>query len=393
MRAHDGTRGALVTASRFQSGLVLAFAVALVGVSARASAASDSAAMATPLMVERDAAAASCPNAADLVALVESVRGGAAPASVRYGVHFSRVGEAFHARIEDLERHQVRDLDDEGDNCSGITRATVVTLALLFDAELASAVDVSPATETHSNESLATDPIAAGDPADANRTPSGASSMQGVRTSDSIATAKPQTGAATPTAPRSAVVVSPDVSPNAGASPVDGADESTRVRLGVMIGGGAVVGVAAPYALGPSAALDLEGRWLRGEVSAFWSPPQPRDFGGGTVRTELFTGALAGCFSPARPFALRLDVCAGITAGQLTARARGFASDGQSRRPWLAVPAFVSLASEAGLSWQINVGLLVPVQREDFRIAGFGQTYESWAVAGFVGLRLGLRTL
>lgn len=377
-----------MTARWFQSGLALPLATAVVGVSIRAFAASDSA-VATPLVVEREASAASCPNAEELEALVESVRGGAAPASVRYGVRFSRAGAVFHARIEDLSRRQVRDLDDDGANCSGITRATVVTLALLFDAEFASTADGQRAMESGPEESGPSD-VSHGE----STTPTTASVE--ATTSEAVA-AKPPSRVSV--APNSSVAPSWGVAPSSSSVPSDGTGDAARdvgtasgMSVGVMVGGEAVMGVAAPYALGPSAALALAGSWLRAEVSAFWSPPQPRDFGGGTIRTELFTGSLTGCFSPGRPFTFRFDVCTGITAGQLTARARGYARDGESHRPWVAVPAALSLTSEGELGWQVLGGLLLPVQREDFRIAGLGQGYESWAVAGFLGFRLGLRT-
>lgn len=363
-----------------RSGLARALSLAVLSTSSGARSAAEDA-NAPAIVVERDVAAAACPNAAELLALVETARGGEAPASVRYGVHFSRAGEVFHARIEDLMRHRVRDLDDSGGSCGGLARATVVTLALLFDAELASTAAASRATETGAVSAESNDAVL--------------SSPSAATTPDSSRTSEAQLSPPTPGVPRPVSPAAVNVPPAPAKSQAESKKQasSSVTRFGAMVGGGAIVGVATPYAFGPSVAVDVGGRLLRGELSAFWSPSQSADFGGGVVRTELTTGTLSGCVSPAQPLGLRLDICTGVTAGQLTARARGYVRDGESRRPWIALPAALSLASaEGGLGWQVQAGLLLSIQREDFRIAGLGQVYESWPVAGFIGLRLGVHT-
>lgn len=306
-----------------------------------------------PLVVDRASGAESCPDAGELTRSVESVRGRSAPASIRYKVHFSRQGTAFGARIEDRTSRSVRELSDVGNDCSGIARATAITLALLFDAE--------PETNATSTNDAA-------NAAPASKRPT-----------------------------RPALVPEPQVDPPADVSlksergsrkARDDASWSSAVHLGAA----ALAGVAAPSAFGPSLAVDVAARHWRGEVEAIWSPSQTRSFQGGTIATSLLVGSGHVCLTPARLWDLRLEVCSGVTLGRITAEAAGFVRNVRSHRPWIAIPVLATVASDVHTwGWQAGIGALIPGQREDFQIAGLELDYRAWPVAGALFLRLSAR--
>jgi hypothetical protein len=318
------------------------------------------------LVVERDEGAATCPSSAELTSFVESVRGATASASIRYKVQFTRVGAEFRARIEDLSANSVRELADKGGDCGGITRATVITLALLFDAALGTASSEAPQTSEPSHGKPEAAPDGDSKPVPTSGAPSVAREV----------------------APLAAISRDADVTE----SPHPGGDQSPPWSSGLHLGGTAIVGVAAPSSLGPALGLDIATRDFRGELNAYWGPRQVREFGGGAISTSLLFGSAYACLTPTRISGLRFELCSGAVVGRVSAEARGYVLNGRSHRPWVAVPAVLTLASDAHtLGWQAGIGALFPLQREDFEVAGLGSDYRSWPVAGVLFVRFSVR--
>ncbi|HEX4353413.1 MAG TPA: hypothetical protein VHZ95_10870 [Polyangiales bacterium] len=84
------------------------------------------------LQVERSGAEA-CPDAAQLQARIEAIRGGPLDASSPYTVRFGRTGDAYSAVIEGQTGNE-RTLTSNEATCDALAQATALTLALLFDA-------------------------------------------------------------------------------------------------------------------------------------------------------------------------------------------------------------------------------------------------------------------
>lgn len=162
-----------------------------------------------------------------------------------------------------------------------------------------------------------------------------------------------------------------------------------RPLLGSLsVGAGVLLGVTrrvAPALLGE---LGLDHPRFRVALGVLGVPLAREAFGPGSLRSWMLGGHVAGC-APMQRSAFRADVCAGVLAGVIDVRARGYTRDARTKQLWLALPLGLNLRYALG---PVRVGLafeaLIGLRRPDFSIDGLGSAFGSWAVSPLISLRL-----
>jgi hypothetical protein len=322
------------------SGCVWALILTLAG---RASAQSG------PLSVSRAPGADDCPEAPELLARIERIRGAQLQAGQpAYRVTFARDAAGIHAEITSVRSAGARVLDDGAPDCTALAEATAVSLALLFDADERARQDAAVA---EARAAPVQAPVA--------------------------------------DAPRDAAGPSAGGADDVELAPPEDADRGTALRAGAALGGGLLVGVTAPSALALALELGLEGEVLGLRLGAHYALPQTIDLAAGDVRESLIAGTLAGCFAAWSASPWRLDGCTGAWLGALHGSAHGFAQDRSRTRLWSAAVLEVRLARAPDpLGAAVVLSLLIPLRRQDFAIAGAGVAYASLPVAALLGVRV-----
>jgi hypothetical protein len=280
-----------------------------------------------PIVVERGAGAERCPEAEPIMTRVEQIRGRPADGlPAPYRVSFARKDDGFVATIRSDAAGGVRTLEHTGAQCAALGDAVAVTLALLFDSDVA-ATRVEPP------------PPPAASPA--------------------------------PSPPRPATL-----------------DAPLARQLTFSLGGGALFGVLRPVS--PAFLAELGARWGPARVSAgaMFAWPSDVSLGPGKVEQRA-EGALARlCWAPWERGSLRVDTCSGVATGRVVGEAEGFTRNERHTRLWLAIPieaAFANLASPVG--WEMAIAGLVPIERPDFSIDGLGVAYASPPIGAMLSLR------
>jgi hypothetical protein len=97
-----------------------------------------------PLGVDRDPGTEECPDGDALAARIERIRGRPSPDPSPYLVRFSREEDHFVATIGTRDRSHVRTLESHRPSCAALGDAVAVTLALLYDADLAAPAPAPP---------------------------------------------------------------------------------------------------------------------------------------------------------------------------------------------------------------------------------------------------------
>jgi hypothetical protein len=283
------------------------------------------------LVVDRTVDAADCPSSVELEARIAALRGrGASPLDAPYRVEFARASSTYTAVIRAADG-STRAIEARGDSCASLAQATTVTLALLLDAEPRARPELAPV----------------------------------------------------PAAPAPA-----RPSPPAQAEPARGAHAASDTELGLLLGGGALLGVVRPVA----PVLSLEGGlthgWFRVGLGGVWALPQSLSLGPGSVRERLFAGTARGCVALTRARVTRLDACTGLFAGAQQAEASGFTTNTARTRNWFAVPAELALSQRFGaFGWELGASALFPLVRNEFVVDGQGAAYSASAVAALFSLR------
>jgi hypothetical protein len=290
------------------------------------------------LRVERGPGAETCPDAAELGARVEAIRGQASAAGRTYSVAFAREGHVFSAQLRsDADSSSLRSLESRADDCRALAQASAVTLALLFDA------DVSP------REPTAPEPAPAPPPA----------------------------------IPASATM--PEPQPSA----AEASTERQPLQLGIAVGAGLAAAVLRPWAPAVLAELGLRGGALRFGLGGVWIPEQQLELAPGASKLSLIAASARGCYTPFRRRWLRIEACSGLLLGSLAAAATGYTRDAASNHHvFAALP--IELTLGQGLthaSWELSATLLIPYRRNQFEIDGLGDVYETPAVSALLSLR------
>jgi hypothetical protein len=285
------------------------------------------------LRVERQLGAETCPDAAELAARVEAIRGQAPAAESTYFVQFAREGRVYSALLRSgTDGSSLRNLESPAADCAALARATAVTLALLFDADAARAQPAPVPADVPPTAAPEPPPVAA--------------------TSDPARSSGP--------------------------------------RLGLAIGAGLAEGVLRPW----SPALLGEVAFVRGDLrfglGAWWIPVQDSKLGPGTIELGLVAASARICYAAFRRRWLLVEGCSGFALGSVSAAASGFAERAQAKhRQFAALP--LELAFGQGIehaSWQLSAALLLPFRRNQFSIDGLGTAYDTPAVAVLLALRV-----
>jgi hypothetical protein len=287
---------------------------------------------ASRLLVERGVGAEPCPDSETLSSRIDQIRGRSSrDLAGSYRVSFVHKTDGFAAVISTGPTGaNVRTLESNGPTCAELAKATALTLALLFDSDVAVKKNPPPV----------------------------------------VSAAPPPVPPPPPPPP------SPEVS---------SFHRDATLSLGA-IGLAGVVRTVSPAA---SVEAGIAGRRWRMGIGALWGVPQTLDLTPGTVDEKLMSGTLRTCFAPYRQGWVRFDVCTGAFVGFMSGEAQGFTHNEQHTRPWVAVPFELVLAGwNAPVGWELGAGALVPVRRQDFSVDGLGVAYKSPPMAGMLSLRV-----
>jgi hypothetical protein len=167
--------------------------------------------------------------------------------------------------------------------------------------------------------------------------------------------------------------------------------ERARPRRDAVLAFGVagLAGVLRAVSPAASAEAGIAGPRWRMSLGALWALPQAIQLGPGTVHEQLWGGFARTCFAPLRYRSLRFDVCTGAAVGLVTAEAEGYTRNERRTRQWAAVPFELALAGwSSPVGWEISLGGLAVVRRQDFSIEGLGVAYESPQIGGTLTLRV-----
>jgi hypothetical protein len=129
-------------------------------------------------------------------------------------------------------------------------------------------------------------------------------------------------------------------------------------------------------------------RWHMG-LGVLGAFPQENALGPGVVRQSLLGGAATICYAPLRRDPFEIDLCSGAYLGRLTAEGRGYTTNSEQMRSWVAVPLEAGAIYGAGpIGVELAAAALLPITRQNFKIDNLGVAYESKAVAAMFSLRV-----
>jgi hypothetical protein len=288
------------------------------------------------LSVERGEGTEGCPDTEALTGRVEHIRGKPTDqVKSGYQVTFAHDENGFSATIRTShDAGGVRTLEDRGSTCAALAQATAVTLALLLDSD----------------------------------------------TTPSEPPPKP------PPAPAPAPVSVPAPAP--APSPVTTLERPSP-RITVTLGGAAWLGVVKDLSSTLAGQAGITSAQWHISLGVFGTLPQDIALGPGTVHESLFGGVATICYAPLKLDPWSLDVCSGGYIGRLNAEGRGYSTNTEQGRSWVAIPFEAGVTYGSGpFGAELTGGALLPVERQNFKIDNLGVAYESKAVAGILTLRL-----
>jgi hypothetical protein len=128
---------------------------------------------------------------------------------------------------------------------------------------------------------------------------------------------------------------------------------------------------------------------LKLDLAGSFRASETRALGPGQVRVGLHALSVRGCFdvvslarhTPSEQ-ALRLFACTGLSGGLLSASARGFTSNFEETRPFLAVPGELALelpllvSGDVVLGFEAGATAWMPLSRESFVVDGIGRAND-----------------
>jgi hypothetical protein len=179
---------------------------------------------------------------------------------------------------------------------------------------------------------------------------------------------------ATPTAP--------EVGSELGAAPEPAPAPEAETPTTASAGAELIVDLnsLATVAAGPSLFASLGWDALSLVLHATWLPGTTETVGPAqAVEVSLLSGGLSLCYALGRGL-LDTGVCAGLDAGQLTARGAGLRESRVAHDPWLSTHAGLALSRElgAGLALQARGELVVPLLKQTY---GVNETEAVYRVA------------
>lgn len=293
------------------------------------------------LLVRRGRDAVDCPGTEKLVAMIRSLtpRGPAAagaassPGDGRIEVEFVRDASRYRAELRMAgARSGTRTLEYPSASCAPMAEATALAIAVLVDPDLSVPPEAKPP------EPAAPAPVVA------------------------------------PPVPEPARRAPP---------PLETPARETLVLAGAGVAAG-IVRHAAPVVM---AQVGVSRDRFSGHVAATAIPPQRLALPPGAVDVWLAAASVGGCYAPFGSSSWQLGGCAALHAGALRGSGSGVSDASAVLRAWFA--ADLHLLARGSIrrvfGWFAQVGVVVPLARESFGIAGAGTAYEA-LFAGFVGV-------
>jgi hypothetical protein len=297
---------------------------------------------ASALEVRRSPETADCPDAGTIVSKVAAMSGRASPAA-RWDdvvVSFERAGSAHQARLTMMDETE-RLLRDDGEGCDGLVDAVVLVLVLSMD---------TPPTNAVVRRQAPVKPVDTTLPA-----------------------------STTPPALAPAVHPPPyqhDASKAVGLPPL---------AARVLVGGGGSFGVVGELAPGLHLAFHtgpVNGTWAVGLLGR--AVAVETSLGAGSATLSYVGSGVEACARLWRSPAGAFEPCARIEVGALSGRARDFAKNDSSTRPWVSggVAARGVLTISGAVQGFVEGAVLAPAVRERFEIEGAGAVYAPPPVNG-----------
>ncbi len=290
------------------------------------------------LVVRRAPEASDCPTASELSAMVRALTPLGPEAALgetsqveHLEVHFARGADAYRAVIELFgEKRGTRTLEHRSATCAPLAEATALTIAVLVDPDFVPPAEPPPREVT------------------------------------------------VPTEPAERAARPPPAKPT----------EQAPLRLSLDAGAGIALALVRPVS--PVFVLDGSvgiGRFAVG-LGGFLIPPQSLPLSGGSIDVWLLAGTGRACGWPVVARQWRAGACVAAHVGLLRAEGRGYSTDGNATRPWVAGGAYLTADGRlfGAIGWFARGGALIPVHRESFRIDGAGVAYEEPPVGGVFAL-------
>lgn len=326
-----------------------------------------------------------CPGERHLRAEIERVLGGPPdPASRRYlraEARASRAGnDGYHVHLVTDLGGVLGERDFDGPTCAAVANAAALIVALTFDPEALARRGEAAAPSPHP-------PL-----------PAPAPSFSPPARDSSAAVPEPSVPPpfAAPPSPPPRPPPGPR-SPPPAASPRAGADRAPRRRPGFAVGpiGAASIGALPRVGAGVGGRVGVLVGRFRADVSGSYWPAQTatlanRPTAGADVR--LIAGAGSACYAVLRaPF--ELSPCVGLEVGSMAATGFGVRWPGGGSALWIAPLAQAAAALPIGQHFavRLDLGVLVPVERPPFVLAGAGTVYTAAALVGRATLGVELR--
>ena len=288
--------------------------------------------------VTRLSDAQDCPDAATLEADVSRILGApiaeaAVRVPVRADVEFARGASGYRATLHFRgAKEGERTLTDTDPTCTALGHAVGITMSLLLDA------------------------------------PGSSSSLT------------------QPSLIAPAAVVAP-------APPSAGAPRATAAF--VSLTGGPALGAVGPASMAGGAELDLAaGRRVRLLVGAGYVAPRMTAFEDGSVDVSLVVGHVGACGVLNDPMAaVKLSLCALMSAGQLRGRGNGFQTSNAGTLAWLAYGGGLRAQTIVRNRWLLGVaaGIEAPTSKYTFSVEKVGPAFTSHTVMGSLQFAVGVK--
>jgi len=170
--------------------------------------------------------------------------------------------------------------------------------------------------------------------------------------------------------------------------PDDGLRAPRRLKVALLLGGGAQLALLPSAALAVSAGVELGlGVLSVGMRATGWPAVSDGVTAQLSARFDGIGAALAGCgHAPLQ--ALSLALCAGARAAALRGRSSGALDDGSDTAPWYALASAVSLTwpREHALRVRVEAGVALSLARARFEIEGPGEVHRVPLLAPELGV-------
>jgi hypothetical protein len=175
-------------------------------------------------------------------------------------------------------------------------------------------------------------------------------------------------------------------------APAPAPPRAATPRWLLSAGAGLALGIVrsvAPALVADSAFEHPHFSWALGGL---WIPAQSLALAPGSIDVQLLAASVRGCAWVLEP--THVGLCARVLGGELLAQSRGYDSDGQQSRPWLAVglEAFLQGPLWPHFRYRAAADALAPLRAQSFSIQNLGTAYTPPPIGALFTLALELST-